>query len=575
LQALTQEQEKEFSAYFASLGEPERRRLEAQIDPQWSEFVEVPAPPQTLIDSPEYLNLKWNEKTQQGLYPAHREDILKIFNEDKIDEAAFIEAIGDGKSTKAGCITAMLVYYVECLKDPQKSLGVMKDQSIAFMNMATSAPQAKDIVFGKIKGIVNNSPWFKTFCPYDPKIKSRLRFPKDINIIPGSSSANFPLGYDILCFIMDEAAYLRQPGINTSRNVNDQAEEIYTAGQRRIKSRFISLKQKEFYKKLKIMISNPRLTGDFIERKYAQSKHANNIFAVRRALWEGKPKGTFGGKTFWDSVIKMHVPVELKTDWDANEHRARRDFAARPSNAITPYMDVEPLKTIMAQSKLQHPVKQYDQDGYPLTFHAWFKPMHGTLHAIHVDLSVSRHGCGFAMAYWDKVQRKAIVPYYERFAPTPQKHLNYEKVRSIIFELRRLGFKIYMVSYDNFQSEDSLQALKAKKIECKKLSIVSTLGPADNFVALMNQGQLDIYDQTWEYGDGNQITLVDECQALELLDGKKVEPPVNGSDDIFHGVAGALFWVGEMRSLTRNPQTSVIINKPVSAIINRRQGYFR
>ena len=565
---------------FAKLSSPELRRLAAQVLPEWAEFNEVPAPPEMLLDDPEYLNLKWNEKTQQGLYPAHREDILKIFNSDQIEEAAFIEAIGDGKSTKAGTITAMLTYYVEGLKDPQKSLGVMKDQSIAFMNMATSAPQAKDIVFGKIKGIINNSPWFQRFCPYDPKIQSRLRFPKDINIIPGNSSTNFPLGYDILCFVMDEAAYLRQPGINTSRDIKDQAEEIYVAGQRRIKSRFVAIRKKPFYKMMKylkplmVMISNPRLTGDFIERKYAESKHSRRVFAVRRALWEGKPKGTFGLPSFWDPVIRMKVPVELKPDWDANEHKARRDFAARPSNAITPYMDVEPLERILKQSKLRHPVKQYDSDGYPLAFHDWFKPIPGALYAVHIDLSVSRHGCGFGLAYWDRVQKKAIVPYYERFAPTPTKHLDYAKVRAIVFELRRMGFKLHVVSYDNFQSEDSLQLLKSKKIETKKLSIVSSMGPADNFVALINQAQLDIYDRTFETAEGGGVTLADECRQLELLDGKKVEPALNSSDDIFHGVAGALFWVGEMRSTTRQPLAKTIVNRPVSAIMNRRAAYF-
>lgn len=565
---------------FESASEPEIRRLAAATLPEWAEFDEIPAPPDMLLDHQDYLNLKWNPKTEQGLYPAHREDILKIFNNDQIEEAVFIEGIGDGKSTKAGTITAMLIYYLETLKDPQRSLGVMKDQGIALMNMATSAGQAKDIVFGKIKGIIDNSVWFKRYCPYDPKIASRLRFPKDINILPGNSSPNFPLGYDILNFTMDEAAYLRQPGINTSRDVKDQAEEIYTAGQRRIRSRFVALKKKSFYKLLKylkplmVIISSPRLINDFIERKAKQARHNSKIYAVRRALWEGKPKGTFGTKTFWDPIIKMRVPIELKADWEANEHKARRDLAARPSNAITPYMDVEPLERILAASKLRHPVKQYDQDGYPLAFHEWFKPIPGALYAVHIDLSVSRHGCGFGLAYWDRVQKKAIVPYYERFAPTPTKHLDYAKVRAIVFELRRMGFKLHVVSYDNFQSEDSLQLLKSKKIETKKLSIVSSMGPADNFVALINQAQLDIYDRTFETAEGGGVTLADECRQLELLDGKKVEPALNSSDDIFHGVAGALFWVGEMRSTTRQPLAKTIVNRPVSAIMNRRAAYF-
>jgi hypothetical protein len=98
--------------------------------------------------------------------------------------------------------------------------------------------------------------------------------------------------------------------------------------------------------------------------------------------------------------------------------------------------------------------------------------------------------------------------------------------------------------------------------------------PADNFVALINQAQLDIYDRTFETAEGGGVTLADECRQLELLDGKKVEPALNSSDDIFHGVAGALFWVGEMRSTTRQPLAKTIVNRPVSAIMNRRAAYF-
>jgi len=122
------------------------------------------------------------------------------------------------------------------------------------MNVAPSAAKAKDIVFTEIHNRIQYSPWFQTYYPPDPKIKSMLRFDfqaegpdgklvgkwdgqKNIAIIPGNSARNMAIGYNVLAAVIDEAAFFETLE-NIGRASTERTDDIYDALQRRIFSRF-------------------------------------------------------------------------------------------------------------------------------------------------------------------------------------------------------------------------------------------------------------------------------------------------------------------------------------------------
>lgn len=76
---------------------------------------------------------------------------------------------------------------------------------------SVNAIQAKKVVFGEIKQRIDNAPWFFKHR-YSVNIRSELRFKGNITVIPGHSGARFPLGYNLIAAVMDEAAYYTETG---------------------------------------------------------------------------------------------------------------------------------------------------------------------------------------------------------------------------------------------------------------------------------------------------------------------------------------------------------------------------
>ena len=220
----------------------------------------------TFIDSPDYLN------SAQECWPSIKDDLEELFK-GNYTEAVFCEAIGSGKSFKSSVIMTYMVYRVLCLKEPQKHFGLAKGSPICFINVSVRAEQSRKVVFGEIKSRVDNSPWFKKHYPPDSEIKSELRFAKNISIFPGNSRETFPLGFNVLGGVMDEAAWF------TETVDHDVAEEMFNALHNRIKNRFGD-------KGLLVMISSPRYIDDFIELKVKEAKENPKIFARRKMLWE-------------------------------------------------------------------------------------------------------------------------------------------------------------------------------------------------------------------------------------------------------------------------------------------------
>ena len=173
--------------------------------------------------------------------------------------------------------------------------------------------------------------------------------------------------------------------------------------------------------------------------------------------------------------------------------------------------------------------------------------------------------------------------------PESGEDIEYSRIRDIIYTINDRGFPIQLITFDRFQSEDSIQILRRKGFTCAHLSLDrtsnypvvavgekngfkkiptggskwSTLSAWSCFKAAVNTGRIDIpfyqpvsntilddYGREVNYDDiGNKIKRVDfitqiEREALAAsLDTKKmkvIEPP-KGSIDLLEAVAGACF----------------------------------
>ncbi len=470
----------------------------------------------TFIDSPKYLN------GERECWPSIKDDLEELFN-GKYTEAVFCEAIGAGKSYKSSVIITYMTYRALCLKDPQRHFGLAKGSPICFINMSVRAEQSRKVVFGEIKSRIDNSPWFQKYYPPDADIRSELRFAKNITIFPGNSNETFPLGFNILGGVMDEAAWY------TETDDHDVAEEIFNALHNRIKNRFGD-------RGLLTMISSPRYVDDFIELKVKEAQTNNQIFARRKRLWESKPPHCFSGE--WIDFQEYKIPIEYQTEAKRNPETFKRDFMAIPALTLEPYFKMTNLVEQCIDPALQCPI---DEQG---KFKPWFRGKPKTYYYIHVDLAHRRDATGIAMAH-DEGKEKIVVDFMHRIKAPVGGEIYFSEIRDMIFKLKELGFKISGVSFDGWQSIDSIQILESKGFDCKVFSVDKDTAAYDTLKETMYTGKLKFY---------RYEPFLNELQRLEFIEGGKVDHPPHGSKDVSDAVAGAVFSAvqnaGKLRTLT-------------------------
>ena len=464
----------------------------------------------TFIDSPDYMNAK------DECWSTIKDDLESLFvgfddaNMNwQYNEACFDEGIGAGKSYKCSVIICYLLYRILIIKDPHTFLGLARGSGIYFMNMSVRADQAKKIIFGEIYQRVMNSTWFrnKDYLP-SSAIRSELQFPKNIYVVPGNSKETFPLGYNLLGAVMDEAAWF------TDIESHDVAEEIYNALHNRIKNRFQN-------KGMLVMISSPRYIEDFIERKMEESKTNNRIFARRRNSWESKPKRMFSGKTI--CIQGFDIPIEYEIEALRNFDRFKRDYMAMPSLTLEPYFKMWELVTSAQDPTISNPVVDN-------MFVSNFKGISSYTYHMHIDLSLTSDCTGIAMCH--KADNKIILDLAVRIKPPKGGEIDLAAIRAIVLELRSRNFNIVKITYDQFQSADSIQELNKQGFQAEKLSVDKDLAPYETLKEMFYSGRLKTY---------HNPDLFNELRRLEFVDGKKVDHPPKGSKDVSDAVAGAVY----------------------------------
>lgn len=386
---------------------------------QYPQYEERPVDIETFVNSESYLNAKdecWDsiKGDLKGLFKGYDDPYMEwLFN-----EAAFDEGIGAGKSYKASVIITYLIYRILILKEPQKFLHLARNSGIYFINMSVRSEQAKKIVFGEIVSRVNNSPWFKNkgYLP-SSDVKSELRFPKNINVIPGNSKETFPLGFNLLGGVMDEAAWY------ADTDTHDVAEEIFNALHNRIKNRFGN-------RGMLVMISSPRYINDFIEKKMGEAKTNSRIYAIRRTSWDAKPAFMFSGAKV--NIEGFEIPKEYELEAIRNFDRFKRDYMAIPSLALEPYFKQKELIESAIDETIKNPMKG------KTIFHDWFYGNPSFQYFMHIDLSLVSDATGIALCH--RESGKTIADLLLKIIPDAEHEIDLSEIRAIVLELKARKF---------------------------------------------------------------------------------------------------------------------------------------
>lgn len=523
-----------------------------------NEFIEKPVGPQEFVTSPDYMDLPGMSDKQylilEKMTQIYKRDTLEyLYGKDEgerlskrtVDECVLMIGKGGGKTMTNTVAVSYVVYKLLCLRDPQKYYGKPRGDSIDIINVALNAKQAENVFFNPMRDRIKGSKWFEN--SFETRA-GELVFDKNIRCFSGHSEREGWEGYNLILAILDEIAGFAVD--NTSGNKQAKtAESIYQMYKASVQSRFPR------YGKI-ALLSFPRFKGDFITSRYDQVVHEKQTLHKTKTMMLDDDNPAMG---------------EITVDWEEDEiisYKEPKKFAMRaPSWVTNPIMEVEdyrssmltdmldflsrfacmPPESIDAFFKDETPVyKAFPERMSPYEPGSWrlrpeFKPQPDTKYYIHVDLGYKHDRAAVAMAHVSKFVDSGYAGYPEPmpfievdairyWTPSTEESVDFTEIKEFILMMRARGFKIELVTFDQWQSVTMRNDLESLGVSTDKLS-VNKNHYTELKVAMSESRVMGYRDDL----------LIDELLGLRIIKGDKVDHPRKGSNDIADAVCGAVY----------------------------------
>lgn len=459
-------------------------------------------------------------------------------------ECVFCLGKGSGKDFIATIICAYVVYLLLCLKNPQKYYGKPADNAIDILNVATNSDQAKNVFFKNLKTIIKNCEWFDG--KYDPPTQNSISFDKSINLYSGHSEREAFEGLNLFLAVLDEISAF-------AHTENESPEATYNTYRDSVDSRFPN----GFGKVL--LLSFPRKkTGDFILDKYNEVVAEKEVIIRKRTLKldPDLPDGISGNEfdVEWeeDHITKytyQKIFALKRPSWEVNPTKTiemyTRNFHANMANALAKFacMPTDGGEDAFFKNKakidssfvLTNPVDEND------VFLTTFTPKPDDKYFMHVDLSKVHDRCAVAMAHVDSWVNVTVGEHYSEvypvvmvdalrwWQPSKGEPMNYKKVTDYILAVKKRGFNIALVTFDRWDSLDTMNFLADYHIKTDRLSVANK--HYDDFLSVMYDGRLL----------GPAVPeLIEELKQLQYVKDK-VDHPRSGYKDLSDATCGSIF----------------------------------
>lgn len=429
---------------------------------------------------------------------------LRELNSGRYDEAVLTGAIGTGKTTIALFTTAYQLYVLLCLNDPQRLFGLDPASEIVFALQSLTKMLADSVDYRRFRPMIGRSPYFARHFPFRRELKAEMLFPSNIVVRPLSGDVNAAIGSNIFGGVIDEINFMAV--VEQSRNAVDggtfdQANEMYNAIVRRRKSRFMTAGGR--LPGVLCLVSSKRFPGEFTDRKLAEAQDqkqrlgATSIFVYDRRLWEIKPPGTYGEERFKlflgdvarkpriletqdmvaaeDAHLIMEIPEEFRSEFTRDILSAIRDIAGSATFALHPFIvNTEAVAQAFGrcESVLTLAETDFSASRPKIMVNKIVSPEEPRF--AHVDLALTGDSAGVAVGWVEqfvKVPRSdessEMMPVINfdlilEVKPPRGGEIQFEDIRKLFYRLREVGVNLKWISFDSYQSADSVQLLRQK-----------------------------------------------------------------------------------------------------------------
>lgn len=377
--------------------------------------------------------------------------------------------------------------------------------------------------------------------------------------------------------------------------VYDHAKVLWSNAIRRMQSRFE--RQGKMPGLLILCSSNLYPDDFTIWRKKLAEEKGERIFTRRYSQWETKPPSFYpkerfqvslGSVTVRPRIIKkpsedgydpdlddvevlkkqniqiIDVPINFQAAFEQDIDMAIREIAGFPTQTAHPFFkDVQPIRDAVTRGTergLKHPFTKYTtslQDGA-----TWILPLinnekKSLHHFAHVDLALYNDAAGISVVRLDGLVEKPTfstelgeasyvvkhgstewVPKLSlvlslRIVGTKERQIPIAKVRHLLIDMINMGYYFGKITYDQWNSADSIQQLKNIGIDTGVLSVDKKLTPYETLRNVFQDGLLDMYSFTY---------LEEELASLEIDSIKnKVDHGPKKTKDVSDSLCGAVF----------------------------------
>jgi len=417
-----------------------------------------------------------------------------------------------------------------------------------------------------------------------------LHFPNRIVVKPTASNIAGSIGQNLINGHIDEINFLavvEKSRRSIGNESYDQSKELYDAIDRRRKSRFMV---KGHLPGILFLSSSKRYPGEFTDRKMEEARKEiqetghSTIYVYDKRSWDVRPDSAYSGVKFRvfvgdltrrprilddkeklsesDSTLVTEVPEEYKSSFEQDIIGSIRDIAGISTTSRFPYMiEVEKVSACFGKTKSILTLDEVDFLTQKVSFNpkTFYKPEIPRF--IHIDLGVTSDAAGVACGYvpefiamkrGEKLVEtlpKIVFDFVLRVVPPKNGEILFFKIRELIYKLREHGLNIKWVSYDSFQSVDSMQLLRQHGFATGYMSMDRTSVPYDFTKSAFYDGRVLVQSNT-----------IGRVEALSLeKDPKtgKVDHPPHGTKDVIDAMAGVCYGLTVRREIWAYHQISI------------------
>lgn len=530
----------------------------------------LPVDVQTFVESPSFLG-------RRGIVYPKIMDELREINSGQYIEAVFTGAIGTGKTTAALFSIGYQLYLLSCLKNPHATFSPPLDPAseILIVFQSLNAKVAKQNDYTRFRSMIANSPYFNEHFCFDKQLESEMIFPNRICVRTLTGNPNAAIGSNVHSAVIDEINFMQIVEKSTQATDGgrfDQATEMYNGLSRRRKSRFMG--SGGAMSGLVCLVSSKRYPGEFTERKAQEAAREiketgrTGIYIYDRVVWEVKPPGSFGPERFKlflgdlsrkprvmdddeeinpaDKHLVMLIPLEFKSEFYHDILSAIRDIAGSSTYAMNPYLvntDAVAKAFGTRQSVISLPATDF-VTSRPLIYpNRILHPDEPRM--CHIDLAISGDSAGVAIGWCEgfkavprgdgtsEMMPKINIDLILEVKPPRGGEIEFESIRTMLYKLRELGMNLKWVSFDTFQSRDSIQLLRQKGFVSGTVSMDTDSLAYDVTKTAFYDGRISIPPHDHTLGE---LIRLERDPKTGLID----HPP-NGSKDCSDALAGVVY----------------------------------